>query len=84
MSIGGRTLTKLRFADDINGLAGEEHELASLVGRLDETSTELKKIGAEKISSSSSACGGMLYPVADLDVSCIYIYIYIYEIFRIF
>ena len=29
-SIGGRTITILRFADDIDGLAGEEEELAKL------------------------------------------------------
>ena len=28
VSIGGRTITNLCFADDINGLAGEEEELA--------------------------------------------------------
>ena len=28
VSIGGRTITNLRFADDIDGLAGEEEELA--------------------------------------------------------
>ena len=31
VSIGGRTITNLRFADDINGLAGEEEKLAKLV-----------------------------------------------------
>ena len=35
VSIGGRTITNLRFADDIDGLAGEEVELAKLVERLD-------------------------------------------------
>ena len=30
VSIGGRTNTNFRFADDIDGLAGEEEELASL------------------------------------------------------
>ena len=39
VSIGGRTITTLRFADDINGLAGEEEELANLVERLDKAST---------------------------------------------
>ena len=34
VSIRGRTITNLGFADDINGLAGEE-ELANLVERLD-------------------------------------------------
>ena len=33
------TLTDLRFADDIDGLAGEEEELANLVERLDNAST---------------------------------------------
>ena len=33
VSIGGRTITNLRFADDIDGLAGEEEKLANLVER---------------------------------------------------
>ena len=36
---GGRTITSLRSADDIDGLAGEEEELAKLVERLDKAST---------------------------------------------
>ena len=39
VSIGGRTITNLRFADDIDGLAGEEEELPNLVQRLDKAST---------------------------------------------
>ena len=39
VSIGGRTITNLRLADDIDGLAGEEEELANLVERLDKAST---------------------------------------------
>ena len=39
VSFGGRTITNFRFADDIDGLAGEEEELAKLVERLDEAST---------------------------------------------
>ena len=31
ISTGGRTITNLCFADDIDGLAGEEEELAKLV-----------------------------------------------------
>ena len=31
VSIGSRTITNLRFADDIDGLVGEEEELANLV-----------------------------------------------------
>ena len=37
-SIGGRTITNLRFADDIDGLAGEE-VLAKLVEHLDKAAT---------------------------------------------
>jgi hypothetical protein len=33
-----RTIINLHFADDIDGLAGNEQELAKLVKRLDETS----------------------------------------------
>ena len=39
VSIGGRTITNLRCADDIDGLAGEEEELANVVERLDKAST---------------------------------------------
>ena len=39
VSIGGRTITDPRFADDINGLAREEEELANLVECLDKAST---------------------------------------------
>ena len=39
VSIGGRAITNLRFADDINVLAGEEEELARLVERPDKAST---------------------------------------------
>ena len=38
VSAGGRTITSLRFADDIDGLTGEE-ELAKLVERLGKAST---------------------------------------------
>ena len=34
VSVGSRPITNLRFADDIDGLAGEE-QLAKLVERLD-------------------------------------------------
>ena len=49
VSIGGRTITNLRFADDVDGLAGTETELANLVERLDKTSTAYgMQINAEK------------------------------------
>ena len=49
VSIYGRTITNLRFADDIDGLAGSEEELISLVDRLDTTSQAYgMEISAEK------------------------------------
>ena len=48
-SIRGRTITNLRFVDDISGLAGEEEELTKLVERLDKASTAyFMEISAEK------------------------------------
>ena len=50
VSIGGRTITNLRFADDIDCLGGEDEELAKLVERLDKASTAYGvEISAEKI-----------------------------------
>ena len=39
VSIGGRIITNLRFADDIDGLAEKDEDLANLVERLDKAST---------------------------------------------
>ena len=39
VSIGGRIITNLHFADNIDGSAEEEEELAKLVECLDKTST---------------------------------------------
>ena len=38
VSVGRRTITSVRFTDDIGGLAGEEAELAKLVERLNKAS----------------------------------------------
>ena len=40
ISTGGRTITNLRFVDDIGGLAGQQEELAKLAERLDKASTD--------------------------------------------
>ena len=40
VSIGGRQLTNLRFADDIDGFVGIETELQQLVSRLERASRD--------------------------------------------
>lgn len=61
VSIGGRPITNLRFADDIDGLAGDEKELASLVERLDTTSRAYgMEIHAEKTKIMTNNNRGIL------------------------
>ena len=38
ITVNGRPISNLRFADDIDGLAGSENELADLISRLDQSS----------------------------------------------
>ena len=60
VSIGGRTITDLHFADDIDGLAGDEEEVAKLVKRLDKTSTAYgKEISAEKTKLVTNNTSGI-------------------------
>ena len=59
VSVGGRTITNLCFADNIDGLAGEEEELAKLVERLDKASTAYGvEISAEKtkLMTNNTSC----------------------------
>ena len=64
VSIGGKTITNLRFADDIDGLAGEEEELAKLIERLDnKTSTTYDmEISAEKTKLMTNNTSGINIP----------------------
>ena len=60
VSIGGRTITNLRFADDIDGLAGEEEEQANLVECLDQASTAYgMEISAEKTKLMTNNTSGI-------------------------
>ena len=60
VSIGSRTITTLRFADDVNGSAGEEEELANLVERLDKASTAYgMEISAEKTKLMTNNTSGI-------------------------
>ena len=56
---GGRTITNLRFADYIDGLAGEE-ELAQLLERLDKDSTAYSiEISAEMTKLMTNNTSGI-------------------------
>ena len=60
VSIRDRTITNLRFADDIDCLAGEEEELANLVERLDKAFTAYgMEINAEKTKLMTNTPGGI-------------------------
>ena len=58
--IGGRTITNFRFADDIDGLAGEEEELATLAERLGKAFTAYgMEISAEKTKLMTNNTSGI-------------------------
>ena len=57
VSIGGRTITNLRFPDDIGGLAGEEEELAKLVDKA--STAHGMKISAEKTKLMTNSTSGI-------------------------
>ena len=60
VSIRSRTITNLHFTDDIDGLAGEEEELANSVERLDEVSTAYgMEISAEKTKLMTNNTSGI-------------------------
>ena len=60
VSIGGRAINNLRFADDIDGLAGEEEELAKLVEHLDKAFIAYgMEISAEKTKLMTSNASGI-------------------------
>ena len=60
VSIGGRYITNLWFADDIDALAEEEQELEALVESLDKTCTRYKmEISAEKTKLMKNSANGI-------------------------
>ena len=60
VSIGGRTITNLCFADNIDGLTGEEEELAKLIKRLNKASTAYsKEISADKTKLMTNNTSGI-------------------------
>ena len=67
VSIGGRIITNLRFADDIDGLAREEEELANLVERLDKASTAYSMESSASMSLSEQ-----------LNLSCLLMLVFVH------
>ena len=60
VSIGGRNITNLRFADDIDALAEEKQELEALAESLDKTCTRYKiEISAEKTKQMTNSVNGI-------------------------
>ena len=60
VSIGGRNITNLRFADDIDALAEEDQELEALVESLVKTCTWYKiEISAEKTKLMTNSANGI-------------------------
>ena len=60
VSIGGRNITNLRFADGIDALAEEEQELEALVESLDKTCTRYKmEISAEMNKLMTNSANGI-------------------------
>ena len=56
VSIGGRNITSLRFADDMEALGEEEQDLEALVESLDKTCTRYRvEISAEKTKLVTTA-----------------------------
>ena len=60
ISIGGRNITNLRFADDTDALVEEEQKLEALVESLDKTCTRYKmELSAEKTKLMTNSASGI-------------------------
>ena len=60
VSIEGRTITKLRFADDTDGLTGQKQKLVKLVNHLEEAATAYDiQLSAEKTQLMTSNTNGI-------------------------
>ena len=68
ISIGGRKITNLRFADDIDCITGEEDELTKLVHNLDTAATKfVMEINTEnaKIMTNNGSLQGQKLETVD-------------------
>ena len=75
VSIGGRNITKLRFADDIHALVEEEQELEALVESLDKICTRYRiTISAEKTRVMTSTANGIQREIKEKTAEAGYCY----------
>ena len=59
VSMGGRNILNLQFADDIDALAGEDQEIEAIVESIDKTCTRYKmEISAEKTKRMTNSANG--------------------------
>ena len=66
VSIGGRNITNLQFADGIDALGKEEQELEALVESLEKTCTRYKmEISAEKTKLMTNSTYGIQRALRD-------------------
>ena len=64
-TIGGRVITNLRFADDVDGLAVSEHELVNLMNKIYSTSiTYGMEINTNKINIMTNYEGHFNYSIS--------------------
>ena len=74
VSIGGRTISNLCFAVDIDGLAGEEEELAKVVEHFDKVSTAYSmEISTEKTKLMINNISGINTNTKETDTSFKYL-----------
>ena len=70
VSIEGRTITNLRFADDIDSLAGQEQELVKLVNPPEDASTAYgMQISAKKTQLMTNNTNGISTDIISADIT---------------
>ena len=80
-STGGRNITNLRFADDIDALADEKQEQEALVESLDKTCTRYKmEISAEKTKLMTNSANGIQREITvKRQIHAIHVYKFLYK-----
>ena len=76
ISIGGRSITNHRFADDIDGITSSEKELRQLVDRLDNTSIDyIMEINVDKTKIMKNNFVGVITSIKAIEEVQNFIYL---------